>query len=209
MTPSSSANVGTCSCWPKILVDLLLYCRNPRQLLVLFLDRGLSATRPWYTEIFLLQSFLVARGLCDQFLVLVHLQAQLANFGGLGRGFLILRTGRRCIGGVVHLVQFFLDLCDVRLGLDDIGMIVGVACFQVDQYSLQLRKAAAAGSAGCWPIPNSSMPTIAGPAAIPCKLYPVVRGLGIACWPRAANSAPSGSLSYCPRRREAAPCTAS
>jgi len=101
---------------------------------------------------FLLQSFLVARGLCRSVPRMAHLQGATGEFrGGVGRGFLILRTGRPCIGGVVHSSSFFLICCDVRLGLDDIGMIDGVACSRSISTSAAA-KAAAAESAGCWPI---------------------------------------------------------
>ena len=86
-----------------------------------------------------LQLLLVEGGLFDHALVLVNLQTELANFrrfGGVGLFAAVGRAGG--CGRGVDLFQLLLDLGDVGLGFDHVGVIVGVARLQLQQLRLQL-----------------------------------------------------------------------
>ncbi len=98
------------------------------------------AVRLWYTLIGLCSLFWSSGGLLDHALVLVNLQPELANFrrfGGVGLIAAVAGAGG-CGAGGVDLLQLLLDLGDISLGFDHVGVIVGIARLQLQQLRLQL-----------------------------------------------------------------------
>src|SRR4029077_10993215 len=106
--------------------------------LVLLLDARAHGGAALIDANLALQPLLVEGGLLDHALVLVNLQTELANFrrfGGAGLIAAVVGGGGR---SGVNLFQPLLDFGAVGLGLDHVGVIVGIARLQLQQLRLQL-----------------------------------------------------------------------
>ena len=133
----AAAQVGGAFLGQQFFVEGLGVIVIARQQFVLLFDawthRGFALVDPNLA----LQPLLVQGGLLDDALILVNLQAELADFRRFGGARLLVAVGGGVGGsGGVDLFQPFFDFGDVSLGFDDVRVIVGIARLQLQQLPL-------------------------------------------------------------------------